>query len=495
MGLPSSITKHLININIIINSWHTVTYRKNLLQTAQESSRMAKALENAGVGRLCNVAIKIKKTFDEASNALGKSSPFLAELQKATSELTTIALEVRDIEQRAVEYLLLTVTTDSITDMINNVMYDLDSLNAKENVSFYNKSKKKTIECDFEKIRTVLTNSVIFARSFVQDEEIHVVVDDAILSYYLNTADNRTMHLDAIRFTITTQEYSKIDTNVITYKSEMHLTQIEIPKKELDLPLLQNKRIIRSHYGFSSSEIDNDNFKQVYVIPQELRKVRPAEMDNEKMLLAEDEPSLKFDSTAEKKEWELIDKIKHYAPKVKIERVKAAIQYIKKSHATTNRLSGEPFYLHPIAVAKIVIDYDCSEDTILGALLHDTIEDTPTNAEVITLLFGEKVANIVIDLTNIECNIGSCYRLKLSSVDNILQSLAVRDKRSLYIKIADRLHNLRTISHKDIDSQLRKAEETILFYVPLAEQLEMKSAAEEMRGISVKVLNVGVKAQ
>jgi len=122
-------------------------------------------------------------------------------------------------------------------------------------------------------------------------------------------------------------------------------------------------------------------------------------------------------------------------------------------------------------------------------LLHDTIEDTPTNAEVITLLFGEKVANIVIDLTNI----GSCYRLKLSSVDNILQLLAVRDKRSLYIKIADLLHNLRTISHKDIDSQLRKAEETILFYVPLAEQLEMKSAAEEMRSISIKVLNDGNK--
>ena len=126
-------------------------------------------------------------------------------------------------------------------------------------------------------------------------------------------------------------------------------------------------------------------------------------------------------------------------------------------------------------------------------MLHDTIEDTPTNAEVITLLFGEKVANIVIDLTNIECNIGSCYRLKLSSVDNILQLLAVRDKRSLYIKIADLLHNLRTISHKDIDSQLRKAEETILFYVPLAEQLEMKSAAEEMRSISIKVLNDGNK--
>jgi len=67
--------------------------------------------------------------------------------------------------------------------------------------------------------------------------------------------------------------------------------------------------------------------------------------------------------------------------------------------------------------------------------------------------------------------------------------VAVRDKRSLYIKIADRLHNLRTISHKDPYNQLKKAEETILFYLPLAEQLEMKSAAEEMRSISIMVLN------
>ena len=146
------------------------------------------------------------------------------------------------------------------------------------------------------------------------------------------------MHLDAIRFTISTPEYSKIEADLITYKSEMQPTQIEIPKQEMDLPLLQNKRIIRAHYGFSNSEIKQDECTQIYVIPQELRKVRPTEMDNEKMLLAEDTPSPKVDSSAEKKEWELIDKIKHYAPKVKIERVKAAIQYIKKSHSTTNIL-------------------------------------------------------------------------------------------------------------------------------------------------------------
>ena len=72
-----------------------------------------------------------------------------------------------------------------------------------------------------------------------------------------------------------------------------------------------------------------------------------------------------------------------------------------------------------------------------------------------------------------------------------IQLLAVRDKRSIYIKIADRLHNLRTISHKDPYNQLKKAEETILFYLPLAEQLEMKSAAEEMRNICIEVLNNG----
>jgi len=200
-------------------------------------------------------------------------------------------------------------------------------------------------------------------------------------------------------------------------------------------------------------------------------------------------PIAKLSPEEEKIEKDFLETVKLKAPRVSIERLKYAIECIKKYHSATNRLSGEPYYLHPITVAKIVMDYDCSEDTIIAALLHDTIEDSCLTSEGIEMLFNKKVAAIVTDLTNIECNRGSCYRLKLSSVDNILQLLAVRDKRSLYIKIADRLHNLRTISHKDPYNQLKKAEETILFYLPLAEQLEIKSAAEEMRNICIEVLN------
>jgi len=465
--------------------------RRNFLEAKQESHRMAKVLEIAGISELFGATLEMKETIKEATKILDKSSPVLSKLKKIDKKLTKIAVETYDIEQRAIEHMQLTVSPIHIADIINTIMYDLDSLNAKENVSFYNKSKKKTIECDFDKIRTVLTNSVIFARSFVQNEDLHIVFDDAILNYPINTVDNRNLNLDAIRITIVTPaEYpKKVGSNLTTYKSEMHLTHIEIPEKETDLPLLQNKRIIRAHYGFSISEVKQTECTQVYVIPCELRQVRPKEMDNERMILAKDLPAPKSSLESEKIEKDLLEAIKQKAPKVNMERVKHAIECIKKYHALTNRLSGEPYYLHPIAVAKIVMDYDCSEDIIIAALLHDTIEDSCLTSDGIEMLFNKKVAVIVTDLTNIECNRGSCYRLKLSSVDNILQLLAVRDKRSLYIKIADRLHNLRTISHKDIESQLRKAEESILFYVPLAEQLEMKSVAEDMRSICIKVLN------
>jgi len=255
--------------------------RRNFLESTQESHRLAKTLQTAGVGYLCGVALQVKDTLDEASKVLDKSSPLLAKLNKINSELTPIAVETYDVEQRAVEHLQLTVSNIAIAEMINTIMYDLDSLQLKKDVSFYNKSKKQSINCDFSKIQTVFTNAILFARSFVKDEEINIVVDDAKLIYGLNSTDNgRTMNLDAIRITITTQEYSQIDTNLVTYKSEMYPAQIEIPEKETDLPLLQNKRIIRAHYGFSSSEVKQDECTQVYVIPCELRKVRPKEMDN-----------------------------------------------------------------------------------------------------------------------------------------------------------------------------------------------------------------------
>jgi (p)ppGpp synthase/HD superfamily hydrolase len=152
------------------------------------------------------------------------------------------------------------------------------------------------------------------------------------------------------------------------------------------------------------------------------------------------------------------------------------------------RESGEPFYLHPMAVAQIVLDYNQEEATLLGALLHDTVEDTPLTLEQVALLFSQEVRTIVQGVTHMESNKATNYKVLLSHPENIHRLLGSEDKRVLYVKLADRVHNMRTIGAKSYESQRRTAEETLLFFVPLAKYLGLSEAAEELKNRSFEVL-------
>ena len=168
--------------------------------------------------------------------------------------------------------------------------------------------------------------------------------------------------------------------------------------------------------------------------------------------------------------------------------VKTALEAIKWYHGPVRRKSGEPFYLHPLAVAHIVLAYNQDEATVLGALLHDTVEDTPMLLENIEMLFGQEVAGIVAGVTHLESQ-QSFYKVKLSSDENMRMLLGVSDQRALYVKLADRMHNMRTIQYKPAASQQKKAEETLQFFVPLAEKLGMPAAAAELKELCLAVLH------
>ena len=122
-----------------------------------------------------------------------------------------------------------------------------------------------------------------------------------------------------------------------------------------------------------------------------------------------------------------------------------ALEVIKWYHGPKHRHSGEPFYLHPLTVAQIVLDYNTDEATILGALLHDTVEDTPMLLENVEMLFNKEVAQLVDGVRHLASNKATFYKVQLSSQENIRQLLEVEDPRVLYVKLADRLHNMRTI--------------------------------------------------
>jgi len=168
--------------------------------------------------------------------------------------------------------------------------------------------------------------------------------------------------------------------------------------------------------------------------------------------------------------------------------VEKALHLIKDYHGPVMRKSGEPFYLHPLAVAQIVLDYNTDEATVFGALLHDTVEDTPLTLEQVELLFNKEVRNLVEGVTHMESNQETLYQVLLSHPENIHRLLGSEDPRVLYVKLADRMHNLRTIQAKPYESQRRTAEETLLFFVPLAKYLGLMEAAEELKNLSFEVL-------
>ncbi len=151
------------------------------------------------------------------------------------------------------------------------------------------------------------------------------------------------------------------------------------------------------------------------------------------------------------------------------------------------RKTGEPFYLHPIAVAQIVLDYNQEEATILGALLHDVVEDTSILLEDVEAVFGKATADIVDTVTHLESNKDSSYKIKLSAEENIMMLLEAGDVRALYVKLADRMHNMRTISAKSPDSQVRTAKETLQFFVSQAQRLGLPETAQELKERSWKV--------
>ena len=108
--------------------------------------------------------------------------------------------------------------------------------------------------------------------------------------------------------------------------------------------------------------------------------------------------------------------------------VKKAINLIKDYHGPVMRKTGEPFYLHPIAVAQLVLDYNTDEATVLGALLHDTVEDTPLTLEQVALLFNQEVRNLVGGVTHMESNQETTYKVLLSPPENIHRLLGAEDR-------------------------------------------------------------------
>ena len=187
---------------------------------------------------------------------------------------------------------------------------------------------------------------------------------------------------------------------------------------------------------------------------------------------------------------ELIDKVKNYNKFLNPEKLDKAYNFAVKAHKSQKRASGDPYSVHPIEVANILTELKLDSATIATGLLHDTIEDTFATYETIKAEFGDEVADLVDGVTKIsvfENTAGSN-----SKVENFRKLILAtsKDIRVLLVKIADRLHNMRTIKAiTKVEKRQRIAQETMEIYAPLADRMGMHRIRDELEDLSFEILN------
>ncbi len=185
----------------------------------------------------------------------------------------------------------------------------------------------------------------------------------------------------------------------------------------------------------------------------------------------------------------LEEKIRSYNPNVDTERLFAAFTYADQAHSGQLRKSGEPYIIHPIAVAEIVAELELDVDSIIAALLHDCIEDTGSTHEEIARKFSPTVADLVEGVTKLtRVQYVSKEEEQMENLRKMLMAMA-KDIRVILIKICDRLHNMRTMEYQSAKKQKEKALETMEIYAPLAHRLGMQKIKWELEDTSLKYLD------
>lgn len=185
----------------------------------------------------------------------------------------------------------------------------------------------------------------------------------------------------------------------------------------------------------------------------------------------------------------LLKKIKGYNPTGNLETVKKAYAFSKERHKGQFRVSGEPFFSHPVAVANILADMELDTSSISAALLHDVVEDTDTTEEDIAREFGDTVALLVSGVTKLgKIPYTSNEEQQIENLRKMFLAMA-KDVRVIVIKLADRLHNLRTLNSMPEHKQREKARETLEVFAPLAHRLGMSKIKMELEDLSLKYID------
>nr|WP_198006275.1 bifunctional (p)ppGpp synthetase/guanosine-3',5'-bis(diphosphate) 3'-pyrophosphohydrolase [Alkaliphilus oremlandii] len=186
---------------------------------------------------------------------------------------------------------------------------------------------------------------------------------------------------------------------------------------------------------------------------------------------------------------DLINKIKEYNPQCDFELITKAFNYAEKAHQGQYRKSGEDYFIHPVEVARILIDLQMDASTIVAGLLHDVIEDTEYGYDMVKEEFGVEIADLVEGVTKItRLSFNSKEERQAENLRKMVLAMA-KDIRVILIKLADRLHNMRTLKFQNPEKQKEKATETLEIFAPIANRLGISRIKWELEDICLRYID------
>ncbi len=189
------------------------------------------------------------------------------------------------------------------------------------------------------------------------------------------------------------------------------------------------------------------------------------------------------------RQYELVERVTRYDPDANEDLLNRAYVYAMKAHGNQTRASGEAYFNHPLEVAAILADMRLDDATIVAALLHDTVEDTEATHQDIQEKFGPEISALVDGLTKIKkLDLVTKEANQAENLRKLLLAMS-RDVRVLLVKLADRLHNMRTLDHVKPEKRIRIARETMDIYAPLAGRMGMQLVRDELEDIAFRILN------
>ena len=190
----------------------------------------------------------------------------------------------------------------------------------------------------------------------------------------------------------------------------------------------------------------------------------------------------------------LVDLVRAYNPKTDADLIRDAYAFGQEMHEGQFRQSGEPYFSHPVAVAAILTEQRLDDATIVTALLHDTIEDTRASYNAVAERFGGEIADLVDGVTKLtNLQLSSTETQQAENFRKLFMAMS-KDMRVILVKLADRLHNMRTIRAMRPEKQLKKARETMDIFAPLAGRMGMQWMREELEDLAFRVINPEARA-